>query len=48
LSVLGRLPDAEERAMVVDLLGVPAGERAGVLQELLWGLLASTEFRFSM
>ncbi|GDX92762.1 hypothetical protein LBMAG46_27700 [Planctomycetia bacterium] len=48
LSVLGRLPDAEERAMVVGLLGASGGERAGVLQELLWGLLASTEFRFSM
>ena len=48
LSVLGRLPDAEERGMVEGLLGVPEGERAGVLQELLWGLLASTEFRFSM
>jgi hypothetical protein len=32
----------------VGLLAVSEVERAAVLQELLWGLLASTEFRFSM
>ncbi|MFM7867329.1 MAG: DUF1553 domain-containing protein [Planctomycetaceae bacterium] len=48
LSVLCRRPDAEEREFAVGLLAVSEVERAAVLQELLWGLLASTEFRFSM
>jgi len=48
LSVLCRRPDAEEREFALGLLTVSEVERAAVLQELLWGLLASTEFRFSM
>ena len=46
--VLGRTPDADEEARVRELLTRHASERAAIVQELVWGLLASTEFRFSM
>lgn len=46
--VLGRTPDADEETMVRELLTQHASERAAIVQELVWGLLASTEFRFSM
>lgn len=48
LVVLGRTPDADEETMVRELLTRYASERAAIVQELVWGLLASTEFRFSM
>jgi hypothetical protein len=46
LSVLTRLPDAEERKEVADFL---AGrkDRDAALQDLAWALLASAEFRFN-
>jgi hypothetical protein len=43
LSVLCRLPDAEERREVAEALK----RRPGSLAEVAWGLLASTEFRFN-
>lgn len=46
LSVLCRRPDAEETQMVVALLTKHADQKDSVVQELLWGLLASSEFRF--
>jgi hypothetical protein len=48
LVVLGRTPDADEETMVRELLTRYASERAAIVQELVWGLLASSEFRFSM
>jgi hypothetical protein len=47
LSVLTRLPTAEERKDVVEFLKVPDKERPAALGELAWALLASTEFRFN-
>lgn len=46
LSVLCRLPDIEERKMVAERLNGDANQRAAAIQELVWGLLASAEFRF--
>lgn len=46
LSVLSRPPDSEEREQVHEYLAKYPEERPAVLQELVWGLLASTEFRF--
>jgi hypothetical protein len=46
LSVLCRLPDIEERKMVAERLNGDANQRAAAVQELVWGLLASAEFRF--
>ncbi|MGL4554680.1 MAG: DUF1549 domain-containing protein [Gemmataceae bacterium] len=43
LSVLGRLPDAQERREVAAALA----RRPGSLAEVAWGLIASTEFRFN-
>jgi hypothetical protein len=48
LSVLSRLPDTDEIKMASDLLTQFASERASIIQELVWGLLASSEFRFAM
>ncbi|MEY3174912.1 MAG: hypothetical protein RLZZ436_2826 [Planctomycetota bacterium] len=48
LAVLARMPDPDEVQMVHDLLLQGASERTAVIQELVWGLLASSEFRFSM
>ncbi|MFM8271935.1 MAG: DUF1553 domain-containing protein [Gemmata sp.] len=47
LAVLGRTPDREEIAYVTKLLKENPTERAAILRELVWGLLASSEFRFS-
>lgn len=46
LSVLSRPPTAEEIAEVADLCGKPE-DRPAALQDLLWALIASTEFRFN-
>lgn len=46
LAVLGRLPDADELKVATGLLRDHAKERDRVIQELVWGLLASAEFRF--
>jgi hypothetical protein len=46
LSVLTRLPDADERKDVADYLK-GRSDRPKALQELVWALLASTEFRFN-
>ena len=48
LSILCRKPDAEEIQRVSELLNQNATDRVAMIQELVWGLLASTEFRFSM
>jgi hypothetical protein len=48
LSVLTRLPSDDERAEVADYLNArPAAERTAALQELVWAMLASAEFRFN-
>ncbi len=44
LSVLTRMPTVEERADVAAFLGKHAAERPKALGQLVWGLLASTEF----
>ncbi|MFM7058339.1 MAG: DUF1553 domain-containing protein, partial [Planctomycetota bacterium] len=48
LTVLARLPDSSESDMVRELLERGSTERSAVIAELVWGLLASSEFRFSM
>jgi hypothetical protein len=47
LSVLTRLPSAEERREVADLLKARPNDRAAVVKDLAWALLASAEFRFN-
>ena len=48
LSVLTRLPSDDERREVAEYLNNrPAAERTAALQELVWALLASAEFRFN-
>lgn len=47
ITVLARLPDADEIAFVTKLLNENPRERAAILRELVWGLIASAEFRFS-
>ncbi|MEY3460166.1 MAG: Chromosome partition protein Smc [Planctomycetota bacterium] len=46
LSILCRRPDTEELQMVVSLLNRQPEEKSSIVQELLWGLLTSSEFRF--
>jgi hypothetical protein len=47
LSVLTRLPEAEERREVGAFLAARPKDRAAALQDLAWALLASAEFRFN-
>ena len=47
LTILSRPPTAEESADVARLLAVPQAEKRAVVQELVWGLLTSAEFRFN-
>ncbi len=47
LSVLTRMPDAEERKEVAAALGRSGTSREAALGELAWALLASTEFRMN-
>ncbi|MSQ95590.1 MAG: DUF1553 domain-containing protein [Gemmataceae bacterium] len=47
LSVLTRLPTAEERKEVVDYLKRREANRLTALQDLAWALLTSAEFRFN-
>jgi hypothetical protein len=47
LSVLTRLPGAEERQDVADFLAARAKDRPAALQDLVWALLTSAEFRFN-
>jgi len=46
LSMACRFPDEEERTMVRDFLSQNVAERDRLVQELVWGVLASSEFRF--
>lgn len=46
LSILCRRPDTEETQMIIALLAKHPDQKASIVQELLWGLLASSEFRF--
>ncbi len=47
LSVFTRIPSAEERKDVADFLASRRDDRAKALQEMVWALLASAEFRFN-
>jgi hypothetical protein len=47
LSVLTRLPDNDERKEVADFLAARPADRPRALQDLVWALLASAEFRFN-
>ena len=47
LSVLTRLPSAEERKELADYLKTPGKTRDVALQEIVWALLTSAEFRFN-
>ena len=46
LSVLTRLPTADERKDVADALKL-GGNRSVALSEIVWALVASSEFRFN-
>ncbi len=46
LSVLSRRPTETEAAAVANLVAAKSAERPAVIQELIWGLIASAEFRF--
>ena len=48
LSILCRRPEDQERAMVVQMLASHAQERQSIVQELVWRLVASAEFRFML
>jgi hypothetical protein len=47
LSVLTRRPTGEERKEIADYLRDRAKDRPAALQEIVWALLASSEFRFN-
>lgn len=47
MTVLSRPPTDEEAADVVRLLTEQPRDRPGAVRELIWGLLASAEFRFN-
>ncbi len=47
LTILCRPPTEEESADAARLMSVPDKEKPAVVQELVWGLLASAEFRFN-
>jgi hypothetical protein len=46
LSVLTRLPTAEETADVASFLAAPETDKSKAVQEMAWALLTSAEFRF--
>lgn len=48
LNILCRRPDDQERKMVAQLLTCHSQERQSIVQELVWGLIASAEFRFML
>jgi hypothetical protein len=47
LAVLSRMPNEEEVTDVTNYLAARPNDRPAAAQELVWGLLASAEFRFS-
>lgn len=47
LAVLSRRPTQDERAEVASYLASRGDQKGPALQELVWSLLASTEFRFN-
>jgi len=47
LAVLSRRPEAEEAAAVSEYLAAAKDDRPGAVEEMIWGLVASTEFRFN-
>jgi hypothetical protein len=47
LAVLSRMPSEEEATDVTNYLAARPNDRPAAAQELVWGLLASAEFRFS-
>ncbi len=47
LSVYSRYPTADESAVVIDYLQGQPDDRLAVIQECVWALIASTEFRFN-
>jgi hypothetical protein len=47
LSVLTRLPSDEERKEIAGYLKMPNRTRAAALQEIIWSLVTSAEFRFN-
>lgn len=47
LAVLSRLPDEAERAEVAAAVAARTDDRAAAVAEVLWALLASSEYRFN-
>jgi chromosome segregation ATPase len=46
LTILSRLPDADERQWVAEAIGSDPEAKSDLVQELAWALLTSAEFRF--
>jgi len=46
-TVLGRAPEADERAYLADWVAGRKGDRAKACGELVWALVTSAEFRFN-
>jgi hypothetical protein len=46
-NVLGRAPEADERAFLSEWVNGRKGDRAKACGELVWALLTSAEFRFN-
>ena len=46
-TVLGRAPEADERAFLADWVAARKGDRAKACGELVWALVTSAEFRFN-
>jgi Protein of unknown function (DUF1549)/Protein of unknown function (DUF1553) len=47
LSVLSRRADDAERTLVTEYLSAPGVDRKAAVQELIWSLVSSNEFRFN-
>jgi hypothetical protein len=47
LSILARRPTREEELEIAEYLAVPPEQRTAAIQELIWALAASAEFRFN-
>jgi len=47
ISLLNRRPTAQETKQVNEYLTARADQKAEIVREMIWALLASTEFRFN-
>lgn len=47
LSIFTRFPDADERKELLELWNRSGPDRTGLLSEIVWAMITSTEFRFN-